>query len=129
MVDEHSRTNIPNIYAAGDVTGKYMLASVAKVQGGIVAAENAAGLNTRINYDLIPMVVFSDPEVASVGISAGKDDPRYIVTKMPNAVNYRAIAYNKPYGWTKIVADRVSKRIVGFHMIGPWARKSLTWRQ
>ncbi|GAB6946190.1 dihydrolipoyl dehydrogenase [Vulcanisaeta sp. JCM 16161] len=120
VVDEHSRTNIPNIYAAGDVTGRYMLASVAKVQG-IVAAENAAGLNSRIDYDLVPMVVFSDPEVASVGVVAGKDDPRYVVTKMPNAINYRAIAYNKPYGWTKIVADKVSKRIVGFHMIGPWA--------
>ncbi|WP_243678221.1 hypothetical protein [Vulcanisaeta distributa] len=67
------------------------------------------------------MVVFSDPEIASVGIVASKDDPRYIVTKMPNAINYRAIAYNKPYGWTKIVADRISRRIVGFHMIGPWA--------
>ncbi|GAB6945648.1 dihydrolipoyl dehydrogenase family protein [Vulcanisaeta sp. JCM 14467] len=120
VVDNHARTNIPNIYAAGDVTGKYMLASVAKVQG-IVAAENAAGLNSRIDYDLIPMVVFSDPEVASVGAVASKDDPRYIVTKMPNAINYRAIAYNKPYGWTKIVADRASKRIVGFHMAGPWA--------
>ncbi|WP_054854822.1 NAD(P)/FAD-dependent oxidoreductase [Vulcanisaeta sp. JCM 16161] len=128
VVDEHSRTNIPNIYAAGDVTGRYMLASVAKVQG-IVAAENAAGLNSRIDYDLVPMVVFSDPEVASVGVVAGKDDPRYVVTKMPNAINYRAIAYNKPYGWTKIVADKVSKRIVGFHMIGPWARRSLIWQQ
>ncbi|WP_054857145.1 NAD(P)/FAD-dependent oxidoreductase [Vulcanisaeta sp. JCM 16159] len=120
MVDDHSRTNVPSIYAAGDVTGKYMLASVAKVQG-IVAAENVAGINSRIDYNLVPMVVFSDPEVASVGIAASKDDPKYMVTKMPNTINYRAIAYNKPYGWTKIVIERGSKRVVGFHMIGPWA--------
>ncbi|WP_243676068.1 hypothetical protein [Vulcanisaeta distributa] len=44
-----------------------------------------------------------------------------MVTKMPNTINYRAIAYNKPYGWTKIVVERGSKRVVGFHMIGPWA--------
>ncbi|BDR93412.1 dihydrolipoyl dehydrogenase family protein [Vulcanisaeta souniana] len=120
MVDDHSRTNIPGIYAAGDVTGKYMLASVAKVQG-IAAAENAAGLDSRVDYSLVPMVVFSDPEIASVGISVGKDDPRYVIAKMPNYINYRAIAYNKPYGWTKIVVDRAGGKIVGFHMIGPWA--------
>ncbi|MGC8608028.1 MAG: dihydrolipoyl dehydrogenase family protein [Vulcanisaeta sp.] len=119
-VDDHSRTNVPSIYAAGDVTGKYMLASVAKVQG-IVAAENAASLNSRIDYSLIPMVVFSDPEIASVGTIANKDDPKYIVTKMPNIINYRVIAYNKPYGWVKIIAERVSGKIIGFHMIGPWA--------
>ncbi|WP_243676067.1 hypothetical protein [Vulcanisaeta distributa] len=56
------------------MTGKYMLASVAKVQG-IVAAENVAGINSRIDYNLVPMVVFSDPEVASVGIAASRMIP------------------------------------------------------
>jgi dihydrolipoamide dehydrogenase len=119
VVDEHMRTSIPNIYAAGDVTGKYMLASVAKVQG-IVAAENMAGLNSKIDYSVVPITVFSDPEIASVGVSARGDDPNYIVVKMPNIANYRVIAY-KPHGWVKIVAERRSRKLVGVHMIAPFA--------
>ncbi|MGB9815617.1 MAG: dihydrolipoyl dehydrogenase family protein [Thermoplasmata archaeon] len=117
VVDEYMRTSIPNIYAAGDVTGISMMANVAKLQA-IVAAENIAGLKTKINYSLIPVAVFSDPEIGSVGISAFKNDPNYIVKKMPNAINYRAIAYNKPYGFTKVVIDKKTNEIVGFHMVG-----------
>jgi dihydrolipoamide dehydrogenase len=111
------RTNIPNIYAAGDVTGISMMANVAKLQA-IVAAENIAGLKTKIDYSLIPIAVFSEPEIGSVGVSAFKNDPNYIVKKIPNAINYRAMAYNKPYGFTKVVIDRKTNEIAGFHMIG-----------
>ena len=116
-VDEYMRTNIPNIYAAGDVTGISMMANVAKLQA-IVAAENIAGLKTKIDYSLIPIAVFSEPEIGSVGVSDFKNDPNYMVKKIPNAINYRAMAYNKPYGFTKVVIDRKTNEIVGFHMIG-----------
>ncbi len=120
IVDRKMRTNIQNIYAVGDVTGRYMLASTAKVQG-IVAAENIAGNNAEIDYSILPVGIFSDPEIGSVGISISKHDPRYIVSKLPNAVNFRAIAYWKPYGFTKVVLDPESKRLLGFHMIGMFA--------
>jgi dihydrolipoamide dehydrogenase len=117
IVDEYMRTNIPHIYAAGDVTGINMMANVAKLQA-IVAAENIAGLNKKIDYSLIPIAVFSEPEIGSVGVSAFKNDPNYIVKKLPNAINYRAMAYNKPYGFTKVVINRKTNEIAGFHMIG-----------
>jgi len=117
VVDKYMRTNIPNIYAAGDVTGISMMANVAKLQA-IVAAENIAGLKTKIDYSLIPIAVFSEPEIGSIGVSAFKNDPNYIVKKIPNAINYRAMAYNKPYGFTKVVIDRKTNEIAGFHMIG-----------
>lgn len=117
LIDERMRTNIPGIYAAGDVTGISMMANVAKIQA-IVAAENMAGMDSKVDYSLIPVAVFSEPEIGSVGISATKDNPNYIVKKMPNAINYRAMAYNKPYGFTKMVIDKKSSEIVGFHMIG-----------
>ncbi len=116
-VDDHARTNVPNIYAVGDVTGEPYLASIAKVQG-IVAGENAAGLDTRYDASLVPMAVFSDPEAAGVGVSAVKGDPRYIVKRFPAVVNYRAIASERPYGVAKIVARRDTEELVGFHMVG-----------
>jgi len=119
-VDETMRTNVPNIYAIGDVTGRYLLASTAKVQA-IVAAENIAGHDMKIDYSLVPIGIFSDPEIGSVGVSASKKDPNYIVAKLPNAVNFRAIAYWKPYGFTKVVLDPHDKRLLGFHMIGMYA--------
>ena len=119
-VDSRMRTSIPNIYAAGDATGRYMLASTAKAQG-IVAAENIAGLDSEVDYSILPIGIFSDPEIGSVGVSASKNNPNFIVAKFPNAVNFRAIAYWKPYGFTKIVLDPSDKRIVGFHMIGMFA--------
>ncbi|MET1102346.1 MAG: dihydrolipoyl dehydrogenase [Pyrodictiaceae archaeon] len=116
-VDNRLRTNVPNIYAVGDVNGLYQLASVAKMEG-IVAAENIAGLDARMDYSLVPLGIFSEPEVASVGISARQGDPRFMVSKFPLWVNYHAIAYWKPQGLAKIVVDRSTRELKGFHMIG-----------
>jgi dihydrolipoamide dehydrogenase len=67
------------------------------------------------------MAVFSDPEVASVGVSAMRGDPRYRVVKFPNSVNYRAIALGEAVGFAKAVSEASTGRLVGFHMIGPLA--------
>jgi len=117
IVDNHSRTNISNIYAVGDVTGEPYVASLAKIQG-IVAGENVAGIESTYNSSLVPMAIFSDPEVSGVGVSAVKGDPRYIIKRFPAAVNYRAIASERPFGIAKIVADAKTKELLGFHMVG-----------
>ncbi len=117
VVDEHARTNVPSIYAAGDVTGAPYLASIAKIQG-IIAGENIAGLDTSYDPSLVPMAVFTDPEAAGVGVSARKGEPGYIVKRFPAAVNYKAIVYERAFGVAKIVARASDKRLVGFHMVG-----------
>ena len=117
LVDNHSRTNIDNIYAVGDVTGEPYVASLAKIQG-IVAGENVAGIESTYDSSLVPISIFSDPEVSGVGVSAVKGDPRYIVKRFPAAVNYRAIASERPFGVAKIVADARTKELLGFHMVG-----------
>ena len=117
LVDEHSRTNVKNIYAVGDVTGEPYVASLAKVQG-IVAGENMAGINSTYDPSLVPMAIFSDPEVGGVGLSATKGDSRYIIKRFPAAANYRAIASERPFGVSKIVADAGTRELVGFHMVG-----------
>ncbi len=116
-VNDHSRTNISNVYAVGDVTGEPYVASLAKIQG-IVAGENIAGIESAYDSSLVPMAIFSDPEVSGVGVSAMKGDPKYIVKRFPAAVNYRAIASERPFGVAKIVADAKTKELLGFHMVG-----------
>ncbi|MCE4615003.1 MAG: NAD(P)/FAD-dependent oxidoreductase [Desulfurococcales archaeon] len=116
IVNERMQTSVPNIYAVGDVTGPPLLASKAKVQG-IVAAENMAGITSTYNPKLVPFAVFTDPEVASVGVSAYKGDPEYVVKKFPAGVNYRSIVYERPFGLAKVVFNKEGV-LVGFHMIG-----------
>jgi len=120
QVDDHCKTNIGNIYAVGDVTGRHFLASTA-IAEGIVAAENAAGLDSKVDLSLVPIAVFSSPEVGSVGVSTYKGDPGYIVVKFPNAVNYRALASGEAYGFSKVVVEKETRRLVGFHMVGMYA--------
>ena len=117
IVDNRAETSVEGIYAVGDVTGEPFVASKAKVQG-IVAGENIAGINSRYELDLIPLAIFSDPEVGSVGVSAYKGDPNYIVKRFPAGVNYRAIASERIEGIAKIVARASDEVIVGFHMVG-----------
>ncbi|MEB3755799.1 MAG: NAD(P)/FAD-dependent oxidoreductase [Desulfurococcales archaeon] len=116
IVNNRMQTTVPNIYAVGDVTGPPLLASTAKVEG-IIAAENMAGLDSVYNPRYVPFAVFTDPEVASVGVSAYKGDPEYIVKKFPAAVNYRSIVYERPFGLAKVVFNK-NGVLVGFHMVG-----------
>ncbi len=122
ITNNNMMTNVPNVYAAGDVVGKYFLAYTA-FEEGVVAAENALGLNSTINYSAVPIAVFADPEVASVGMSeseARKAVGEIAVGKFPLIANGRALTLDSYEGFIKIVADMKGK-LLGAHMIGPEA--------
>lgn len=122
-VDEHMRTNVAGIYALGDVTGKFLLAHVASHQG-VVAAENAMGLDTTMDYRAIPSPVFTEPELATVGQSekeareAGYD---VAVGKYPFRPLGKAMAMDEQEGLVKVVAERKYGEILGVHIVGPHA--------
>ncbi len=119
-VNEKYQTSIGNIYAIGDVIDGAMLAHKAEEEA-VAVAEIIAGQAGHVNYDCIPSVVYTSPEVASVGKteqelkSAGID---YKIGKFPMAANGRAIAEGKTEGFVKILACRETDRVLGVHIIG-----------
>lgn len=119
--DSQMRTNIANIYAIGDITGKIQLAHVASTQA-IIAAENIAGLPSKMDYHSIPSCIYSIPEIGSVGMT--EEDARQagyeIVTgKFPMSACGRAKAMSESVGFTKIVAQKDNGRILGGSIVGP----------
>jgi dihydrolipoyl dehydrogenase len=120
-VDANFATNVPGIYAIGDVIAGPMLAHKAEEEG-IVLAERLAGQKPHVNYDAIPAVVYTWPEVATVGKTeeelkaAGTE---YRVGKFPFTANARARANGFTEGFVKILADKTTDRVLGVHMIGP----------
>ena len=122
-VNKHFQTNIKNIYAIGDVIEGPMLAHKAEDEG-IAVAEIIAGQSGHVNYDIIPGVVYTSPEVASIGKTEEqlKDlKVDYKVGKFPFMANSRAKAIDEPDGFVKILADSKTDRVLGVHMIGPHA--------
>lgn len=121
-VDARGRTNIPNIYAIGDVTGKLMLAHTAEAMG-VVAAETIAGAETmEINFDMIPRATFCQPQIASFGYSEAQAKEKGYdvkVASFPFSANGKARGMAEGVGFVKIVADAEHNEIVGAHMIGP----------
>lgn len=120
-VDEHLRTNIPNIYAIGDVVKGAMLAHKAEEEGTFVA-EVIAGQKPHINYLLIPGVVYTWPEVASVGYTEEQlkeKGAKYKTGKFPFMASGRARASMDTDGLVKVLADAETDEILGVHMIGP----------
>jgi dihydrolipoamide dehydrogenase len=120
-VDTQMRTNLPNVFAIGDVTGGKLLAHKAEEEG-IVAAEVIAGQRTRMHYNSIPSVVYTWPEVASVGLTekearAGGRAVR--VGRFPFSANGRARTLGDANGFVKFVADGTTDELLGCHMIGP----------
>ncbi len=119
--DGHFATNVPGIYAIGDVIAGAMLAHKAEDEG-VALAEQLAGKVGHVNYGAIPAVVYTWPEVAGVGRTeeqlkaAGID---YRVGKFPFTANGRARAMGSTDGFVKILADRATDRILGCHIIGP----------
>ncbi|MCX8186478.1 MAG: dihydrolipoyl dehydrogenase [Sulfolobales archaeon] len=111
----------PNVYAAGDVVGRHFLAYTA-FEEGIVAAENALGLNSVIKYGTVPTAIFTDPEVASVGVSEeeAKKLGDVLVGKFPLIANGRALTLDSYGGFIKIIANKKGK-LLGMHMVGPEA--------
>ena len=122
-VNEKFQTNINNIYAVGDVKDGPMLAHKAEEEG-IAVAEIIAGQAGHVNYDLIPGVIYTTPEVAYVGKSEEdlkKINLSYKVGKFPFMANSRAKAVDKPEGFVKILADNKTDKVLGVHIIGPHA--------
>ena len=121
-VDEVGRTNVPGVYAIGDVTGKMMLAHVAEAMG-IVAVETIAGAETMpINFDMIPRATYCQPQIGSFGYSEQQArDKGYDVktATFPFAANGKAQGLGDAVGFVKVVADAEHNEILGAHMIGP----------
>jgi dihydrolipoamide dehydrogenase len=120
-VNEKLQTSIKNIYAIGDVIKGPMLAHKAEEEG-IAVAEIIAGQAGHVNYDVIPSVVYTSPEVASVGkteeqLKSEKRD--YKVGKFPFLANSRAKVNNQTEGFVKMLADSNTDKVLGVHIIGP----------
>lgn len=127
-VDDECRTNVEHIYAIGDVVSGPALAHKASYEGKI-AAEVIANLTSKIDYRCLPSVVFSDPEIASVGLSEkeAKEIYREIrVGRFPYAANGRAVALQADSGFVKVVADQKSGVIVGAQVVGHEASNLIT---
>lgn len=121
--DGHFKTNIDGIYAIGDVIIGPMLAHKAEDEG-VVLAEMLAGQSGHIDYNLIPGVVYTFPEVATVGKTEEQlksDGVQYKVGKFPFMANGRARAMNATEGFVKIIADAKTDKVLGCHIVGPEA--------
>ena len=121
-IDDRMATNIPSVWAIGDVTGKLMLAHVATAMG-IVCAENIAGVETmKLNYEMLPRGIFCHPQVASFGLTEAQAKERgYEVTlgRFPFQASGKALGLGDYNGWTKLVVDAKYGEILGAHLIGP----------
>lgn len=121
-IDDHCMTNIPNIYAIGDITGKIQLAHVATAQG-LTAAANACGIDESINYDIVPSCIYTSPEIAFVGLSEDKCKAQNIEYKVGSfnvAGNGRAMIMGDAIGMTKLIASPDGK-LLGAQLMCPRA--------
>jgi dihydrolipoamide dehydrogenase len=123
LVDESYRTNIPSIYAIGDLIAGPMLAHKASAEG-IAAAECIAGKPGEVNYDAIPSVIYTWPEVASVGLTEEQVKERdidYCTGTFPFSGAGRARCMGETEGFVKVIAHKKTDRLLGVHIIGPRA--------
>ncbi len=120
-VDKQMRTSVPNIYAAGDIAGQPMLAHKGSKEG-LVAAAVIAGQPEEYDVRCVPAVIFTAPEMASVGMQEGeaKEAGHEIVTgQFPFAASGRAMSLMETEGFVKIIADAKTDEVLGVHMVGP----------
>ncbi len=120
---DNQRTNVPGVYAIGDVTGGFGLAHEAYAEG-ILAVESIAGKNTfnRVDPNRVPQPVFSFPQVAAIGLreqDARADGREIEVGKFPFSANSKAPILNEAVGWIKVIGDKRTGDVLGVHMIGP----------
>jgi dihydrolipoyl dehydrogenase len=123
IVDEHFRTNVEGVYAIGDVIRGPMLAHKAEDEG-VAVAEIAAGQAGHVNYGVIPNVVYTHPEIASVGKTEEElkaAGVAFRAGKFPFSANARARAMLEKDGFVKVLADAKTDRVLGVHIIGPYA--------
>ena len=121
-IDEKMQTNVPGIWAIGDVTGKLMLAHVGSAMG-IVCAEHIAGHETvTLDYEMMPRATYCQPQVASFGLTEAQAKERGFTVKIgrfPFQANGKALGLGDYAGWVKLVVDEKYGEILGAHMIGP----------
>jgi dihydrolipoamide dehydrogenase len=120
-IDDRMKTNVPGIYAIGDVTGKLMLAHVAMEQG-VIAAEQVAGKKTaRLDYIQLPRATFCQPQVASIGYTEQQAKAAGFAVKtgrFPLTALGKSIAVGETDGFVKVIADEATGQVLGIHMIG-----------
>lgn len=121
-IDERMATNVPGIWAIGDVTAKLMLAHVGSAMG-IVCAENIAGADTiELNYEMMPRATYCQPQIASFGLTEKQAEERGYEVKIgrfPFTANGKALGLGEATGWVKLVTDAKYGEILGGHLIGP----------
>ena len=121
VIDDEMRTNVPGVYAIGDVTGKMALAHVASAQG-VTAVETIAGLNPpRLDYNLMPRAIYCKPQVASFGLTeaqAREQGHAVKIGKFPFSASGKALALAEADGMVKLVVDAEIGEVLGAHMIG-----------
>jgi len=123
FVDDHCRTSVPGVYAIGDVVRGAMLAHKASEEG-VMVAERIAGHKVQMNYDLIPSVIYTHPEIAWVGKTEQQLKAEGVavnVGSFPFAASGRAMAAGETAGFVKIIASAETDRVLGVHVIGPSA--------
>lgn len=123
IVDEYMRTNVPGIYAIGDVTNKIQLAHVASAQG-LAAVATIMGRPTKVDYDAVPSCIYTLPEIAGVGLTREAAEERGIkvkVGKFPFQASGKALCSGETEGMVKIIAEAESDRILGVFIMGPHA--------
>ena len=122
-VDERMETNVKGVFAIGDVTGKMLLAHVASSQG-IVAANNALGKNARMDYSVIPAGIFTDPEIASVGLREKEAEEKGIpvsIGRFPYAASGKALGMGETEGFVQMLADPGTDKVLGCSIVGAHA--------
>jgi dihydrolipoamide dehydrogenase len=131
-VNRHCQSNVPHVYVAGDVSGKLQLSSVAAMQGRKVA-EHVMGLQARehrhLDYDKAPQAVFTEPEIAEVGVAEGdafSSGRKIRVTKVPFSSNPKALINHDPRGFVKIVSDPATGIVLGGSIVGRHAAELIS---
>jgi dihydrolipoamide dehydrogenase len=122
QVNKHCQTNVPGVYAIGDVTGKQELAHFASHQG-IVAVEHGLGdQEAKVDEDVVPVAIFTSPEVASIGLTAQQCEERsieYLEGSCPFRALGKSHAIGEIDGFVKVIAEKKGERVIGIHIIGP----------
>lgn len=126
-VDNRCQTSIPGVYAIGDLIGGKLLAHKA-YHDGIVAAENAAGHESQVDYSAVPAAIFTEPELATVGLSQEEAQSRGLEIKageFPLQANGRALTLDGPEGLVRVIADKKTDEVLGAHLLAPHASEMI----
>lgn len=120
-IDEMQRSSLPHIYAAGDISGKMPLSSVASVQGRIVGRQVVGRSVEPLDYGKVAQAIFTKPEIASVGleeVDAAAEGRKVRITKVPLAANPKALIVGDPRGFVKVISDPATREVLGGTIVG-----------